>query len=198
MKRACLAMLVFGVLLMTAPGWARADDWEIDPSHTAVQFSVRHMMISTVRGQFDKCAGKISANGSDPSSVKIDVTIDASSVNTRVAMRDHHLISPDFLDIGKYPTITFKSKKVEAAGADKWKVTGDLTLHGVTKEVVLDVSGPTAQITDPMGNKRVGASATTSISRKDFGLVWNKLVEGGGAVVSDEVDIEIDVEAVKS
>jgi polyisoprenoid-binding protein YceI len=192
------ARIALIILIVTAaPLAARADTWQIDPAHTSVEFTVRHMMISNVSGQFDKTSGTITTNGDQPTSAMIDATIDASSVDTRVAKRDGHLKSPDFLDVAKYPTITFKSKKVEAAGPGKWKVTGDLTLHGVTKEVVLDVDGPGTPIKDPMGNLRAGASATTTISRKDFGLTWNKALESGGVIVGDEVKISIDVEAVK-
>ena len=198
MKRGAITILAIGLLLVAAPIVAHATDYTIDPSHTAVTFSVRHLMISNVRGEFEKTAGTISVNGTDPSSVKIDVTIDASSVNTRVDRRDAHLKSPDFLEVAKYPTITFKSTRVEAAGSGKWKVSGNLTLHGVTREVVLDVTGPTPEITDPMGSKRVGASATATISRKDFGLTWNKALDNGGVLVGDEVAIQIDVEAVKT
>jgi polyisoprenoid-binding protein YceI len=185
------------LLVIVAPLAARADTWQIDPAHTNVEFTVRHMMISNVTGQFEKTSGTITTDGNNPTSAVIDATIDATSINTRVAKRDGHLKSPDFLDVAKYPTITFKSKKVEAAGAGKWKVTGDLTLHGVTKEVMLDVDGPAAPIKDPMGNTRAGASATTTISRKDFGLTWNKTMDSGGVIVGDEVKISIDVEAVK-
>ena len=198
MKRGATTGMVLGLLLLATPRLARATEYQIDPSHTAVTFSVRHMMISNVRGEFEKTSGTITANGSDPNSVKIDVAIDAASVNTRVDRRDAHLKSPDFLDVGKYPTITFKSTKVEAAGSGKWKVSGNLTLHGVTKQVVLDVTGPTPEITDPMGNTRVGASATTTISRKDFGLTWNKTLESGGVLIGDDVAIQIDIEAVKA
>src|SRR5208337_2314694 len=138
------------------------------------------MMISNVKGRFNKVSGTISAQGKDPKSVAIAVVIDAASVDTRVAQRDQHLRSPDFLDVAKYPAITFKSKGAAAAGEGKWKINGDLTIHGVTREVVLDVDGPTSAIKDPMGNQRVGASATTRINRKDFGLTWNKLLEAGG------------------
>lgn len=176
---------------------AHADTWQIDPAHTNVEFTVRHMMISNVKGQFQKTNGTITANGTDPASAKIDATIDATSINTRVDKRDAHLKSPAFLDVDKFPTITFKSTKVEAEGPNKWKVTGDLTLHGVTKPVVLEVEGSGDPITDPMGNTRAGASATTKISRKDFGIVWNQPMETGGVLVGDEVAISIDVEAIK-
>ncbi len=183
-------------IIVALPVLAHADTWQIDSSHTNVEFTVRHMMISNVKGQFQKTTGTITANGNDPASAKIDVTIDASSVDTRVERRDAHLKSPDFLDVAKYPTITFKSTKVEADGPNKWKMTGDLTVHGVTKPVVLDVegSGPPIQV---MGNTRAGASATTKIKRSDFGLTWNKALEAGGVLVGDEVAISIDVEAVK-
>jgi polyisoprenoid-binding protein YceI len=183
-------------MLATLPVLAHADTWNIDPAHTNVEFSVRHMMISNVKGQFQKTSGTITTNGSDPASATIDATIDASSVDTRVERRDMHLKSPDFLDVAKYPTITFKSTKVEAAGPNKWKVTGDLTLHGVTKPVVLDVESSGAPV-NVMGNTRAGASATTQIKRSDFGLSWNKALEAGGVMVGDEVAITIDLEAVK-
>lgn len=184
-------------IAIALPVLAHADTWQIDPAHTNVEFSVRHMMISNVKGQFQKTSGTITINGNDPTSAKIDATIDAASINTRVDKRDAHLKSPAFLDVDKYPTITFKSTKVEAAGPGKWKVTGDLTLHGATKPVVLDVEGTGTPITDPMGNTRAGASASTKINRKDFGLTWNQPLETGGVMVGDEVAISIDVEAIK-
>jgi polyisoprenoid-binding protein YceI len=182
---------------LAAPVLAHADTWQIDPMHTSVEFTVRHMMISNVKGTFEKTSGTITVEGSAPTTAKIDATIDASSINTRVERRDADLKSPDFLDVTKYPTITFKSTKVEAAGKGKWKVTGDLTLHGVTKPAVLDVEGTGDPIHDPMGNTRAGASATTKINRKDFGLTYNKTLESGGVMVGDEVSITIDVEAIK-
>jgi len=183
-------------LLVILPVLAHADTWQIDPAHTNVEFTVRHMMISNVKGQFQKTAGTITVNGSGPASAQIDATIDASSVDTRVERRDMHLKSPDFLDVAKYPTITFKSTKVEADGPNKWKVTGDLTLHGVTKPVVLDVESSGAPIS-MMGKTHAGASATTKINRSDFGLTWNKAMEAGGVMVGDEVAISIDVEGIK-
>src|SRR5271166_2687915 len=183
-------------IVVALPPLAHADTWQIDPAHTNVEFTVRHMMISNVKGQFQKTAGTLTVNGNDPASATIDATIDASSIDTRVDRRDAHLKSPDFLDVAKFPTITFKSTKVEADGPNKWKVTGDLTLHGVTKPVVLDVegSGPPIQV---MGQTRAGASATAKIKRSDFGLTWNKALESGGVMVGDEVAISIDVEAIK-
>jgi polyisoprenoid-binding protein YceI len=197
MKNWMSRTLIALALMMTAvPLAASADTWQIDPGHSTVGFTVRHMTISSVRGQFDKFAGTVTAKGNDPASVSIDVTIDTASIDTRSSDRDADLKSANFLDVAKYPTITFKSKKIEAAGPGKWNVVGDLTLHGVTKEVTLAVE-PTAPIKDPWGNTRAGASATTKISRKDFGLSWNKVIEAGGAVVGDEVSVSIDVEAVK-
>ena len=184
-------------MLVALPVLANADTWQIDPMHSNVEFSVQHMMISNVKGQFQKTLGTIAVNGNDPTSAKIDATIDASSIDTRVEKRDMHLKSPAFLDVAKYPTITFKSTKVEAAGPGKWKVTGDLTLHGVTKPVVLEVESSGKPISDPMGNSRAGASATTKIKRSDFGLNWNQVLESGGVMVGDEVAISIDLEAIK-
>jgi polyisoprenoid-binding protein YceI len=184
-------------IALTVPVLACADTWHIDPAHTNVEFTVRHMMISNVKGQFQKTTGTITVDGNDPTSAKIDATIDASSIDTRVERRDADLKSPNFLDVAKYPTITFKSTKVEAAGPGNWKVTGDLTLHGVTKPVVLDVESSGKPIHDPMGNTRAGASATTKIKRTDFGLTYNKVLESGGVMVGDEIAISIDVEAIK-
>jgi polyisoprenoid-binding protein YceI len=196
MQRARLGLII-AIALLALPVLSQASTWQIDPAHTSVQFSARHLMISNVRGEFTKVSGTIASDGDDPGSVKIDAVIDAASIDTRVAMRDGHLRSPEFLDVEKYPTITFKSKKLEPNGKGKWKLTGDLTLHGVTREVVLDVEGPTAIIKDPMGKTRVGASASATISRKDFGLTWNRALEAGGVMVGDEIPIVIDVEAVQ-
>jgi len=184
-------------MIVALPIFAHADNWQIDPMHTSVEFTVRHMMISNIKGVFEKTSGTVTVEGSDPTSAKIDATIDASSIDTRVDRRDADLKSPNFLDVAKYPTMTFKSTKVEAAGEGKWKVTGDLTLHGVTKSVVLDVESSGAPIKDPFGNTRAGASATTKINRKDFGLTYNKTLETGGVMVGDDVAISIDVEAIK-
>ena len=192
--RGSLALAFLG--LVAAAAVASAETWNIDPAHTTVEFSVRHMMISNVKGQFEKLSGTIAANGNDPNSVQISAVIDAASINTRVEKRDAHLKSAAFLNVDKYPTITFKSTKVEPDGSNKWKVTGDLTLHGVSKPVVLEVE-TTAPIKDPSGKTRTGASATTKIDRKDFGVTWNKPMETGGVLVGDEVSIAIEVEAVQ-
>jgi len=193
-----ISKTAFAIAIAIAlPVLAKADTWQIDPMHTNVEFTVRHMMISNVKGQFQKTSGTITVDGTNPGSAKIDATIDASSIDTRVERRDADLKSPNFLDVAKYPTITFKSTKVEADGPGKWKVTGDLTLHGVTKPVVLEVESSGKPIHDPMGNTRAGASATTKINRTDFGLTYNKVLESGGVMVGDEVAISIDVEAIK-
>jgi polyisoprenoid-binding protein YceI len=197
MKNLILRILIVLVLAAGAPLAAGADTWQIDPGHTTVGFTVRHMTISSVRGQFDKVSGTITANGNDPASVAIEATVETASIDTRSADRDADLKSANFLDVAKYPTMTFKSKKIEPAGPGKYNVLGDLTLHGVTREVTLAVEVAGAPIKDPWGNTRAGASATTTISRKDFGLIWNKMIEAGGAVVGDQVSVEIDVEAVK-
>ena len=171
--------------------------WQIDPAHSAAHFSVRHLMISNVRGEFTKLSGSATIDMADPSKSKVDVTIDAASINTREPQRDEHLRSSDFFDVARFPSLTFRSTRVEAHGADEFKVTGELTLHGVTREVVLDVEGPTPAIKDPWGNVRAGVTATAKINRKDFGLVWNAVTEAGCLVVGDEVKITIEAELLQ-
>jgi polyisoprenoid-binding protein YceI len=171
--------------------------WQIDPAHSAAHFSVRHLMISNVRGEFTKLSGSAVLNPADPSKSTVEVIIQAASINTREPQRDEHLRSADFLDVANYPTITFKSKRNEAVELEYFKLTGDLTIRGVTKEVTLDVEGPTPPVKDPWGNVRAGATASTKINRKDFGLVWNALVEGGGVMVGDEVKITIEAELIQ-
>jgi polyisoprenoid-binding protein YceI len=169
---------------------AQTQTWYLDPPHSAAQFSVRHMGISTVRGTFTKVGGVVVDDPSDRSKASVDVTIDANSLDTRVDMRDKDLRSEHYFEVAKYPTITFKSKRVEAAGAGKLKVTGDLTMHGVTKEVVLNVDGPTPPMKDPRGTSHCGVSATATISRADYGMTF------GAPMVGDEVTIQLDVELV--
>jgi polyisoprenoid-binding protein YceI len=190
-------ILAAAVLCLVAPGLLHAAPWEFDPAHTGVHFKVRHLMISSVRGEFEKVSGKILYDEADVTKSTADITIDTGSINTRVAKRDEHLRSPDFLDVAKYPKIAFKSKRIEKGADGTLKMTGDLTIRGVTKEVVLAVEGPTPAIKDPGGDLRVGGQATTKINRKDFGLAWNKVLEAGGVVVGDEVEITIDVEIVR-
>ena len=184
-------------LVFSLPVAVSAGTWELDPAHTGVHFKVRHLMVSHVRGEFEKVSGKIVYDEQDISRSSAEITIDAASISTRVAKRDDHLKSPDFLDVAKYPRIVFRSKKVEKAGAGKLLMTGDLTIRGVTREVVLEIEGPTAGILDLQGNTRVGGSASTKINRRNFGLTWNRTIETGGVVVGDEVEITIDIEIVK-
>lgn len=183
-----------GLSLLALPMLARASMWDIDPAHSGAHFAVRHLMVSTVRGDFGKMSGTVNLNEQDPTKSTIDATIDVSSINTRIAKRDEHLKSPDFFDAAKYPTITFKSKKVESAGEGKFKVTGDLTLRGVTKEVVLNVEGTTKPFKDPMEKMRIGGGATTKLNRKEFGLAYNRALETGGVLIGEEVDVTIDIE----
>ena len=181
----------FIALALSAAAAAQAGAWQIDPNHTSAQFAVKHLAVSTVRGAFMKVSGSAQYDPADPSKDSVDITIDANSVDTRVQMRDNDLRSPNFLDVQKYPTITFKSKQVKTAGDGKLQMVGDLTIHGVTKEVVLDVDGPSAPIKDPWGNQRIGASASTKVNRKDFG------VNGLPAVVGDDINITIDTELIQ-
>jgi polyisoprenoid-binding protein YceI len=169
--------------------------WEIDPAHSNAQFSVRHLMISNVRGEFTGISGRILFDPQKPETLSAEAAIDVSTINTREHDRDNHLKSPDFFHVEEYPTITFKSKRAERSSGGL-KVTGDLTIHGETREVTLEVEGPTPPTKDPWGFTRVGASATTKINRKDFGLTWNQALETGGVLVGDEIKITVDVELV--
>jgi polyisoprenoid-binding protein YceI len=189
-RSACLPI----ALLALAPSMALASTWDIDPSHSNVEFSVRHMMVTTVKGHFKKASGVVEIDDKNIAKSSVEVTIDAASVDTREAKRDGHLMSPDFFDVTKYPTITFKSTKVEKAGNAKLKVTGDLTIRGVTKPVVLTVEGPSAPLKDPFGRTIRGVTATGKINRKDWGITWNKSLDTGGVLVSDEVKLEINAE----
>jgi polyisoprenoid-binding protein YceI len=182
---------------LSLPAAAATSTWQIDPNHSAAQFAVRHLAISTVRGAFTKVSGTIQFDDKDIAKSSVDVTIDAASVDTRVADRDKDLHSDRFFDVEKYPTLSFKSTKVEQTEVGKLKVTGDLTIHGVTKQVVLDVEGPTAAVKDPWGNQRAAANASTKINRQDFGVKWNAKMDNGGWVVGDDVAITIDVEMVR-
>jgi polyisoprenoid-binding protein YceI len=182
---------------LSLPAVAGASTWQVDPNHSSAQFAVRHLGLSTVRGAFTKVTGKADLDDKDVTKSSVEVTIDTNSVDTRVPNRDNDLRSDHFFDVAKYPTITFKSKKVEQVAPGKLKITGDLTIHGTTKEVVLDVDGPTAPVKDPWGNQRIAASATTKINRQDYGVKWNATMDNGGVVVGDDVDITIDVELVQ-
>ena len=189
MKTPLLALLTS--LALTGAAQAETATWKIDPAHSAAQFAVRHMSISTVRGAFTKLAGTVQYDPADVSKTMLDVTIDVDSVDTRVEARDKDLRSEKYFDAQKFPSITFKSKHTEQAGAGKLKIAGDLSIHGVTKEVVLDVEGPTEAMKDAKGSMHMGASATTSLKRSDYGMT------NGQPLVGDEISITLDVELVK-
>ena len=171
--------------------------YQIDSQHTGVHFKVRHMMISNVKGEFSRLTGSVQFDPSNLAASQVEASIDSASVNTREPQRDSHLKSHDFLDVGRYPKITFASTKIVSTGVDSYSITGDLTIRDVTRQVILQVDSVTPEIKDPNGLYRLGASASTRIERKDFGLTWNAVLESGGFVVGDEVDITIDVELVR-
>ncbi len=168
--------------------------WQVDANHTSAQFSVKHMMVSTVRGTLGKVTGSINYDGTSAESIKADIAIDVNGINTGTENRDKDLRSENFFDVAKHPNITFKSKRVEPAGQGRFRLIGDLTMHGVTKEVALDVDGPSPILKQPNGSQKVGASATTRLNRRDFGLQYNKMIESA-PVVADEIQVQIDIEA---
>jgi len=172
--------------------------YQIDPAHSSAQFTVRHMMITNVRGGFQKVTGTVVYDPQNPAASSVNAEIDAASINTNEAQRDAHLRSADFLHAEKFPTITFRSTGIESADEGEIKLTGDLTIHGVTKPVVLKVEGPSPEGKDPWGNTRTGATATTKIKRSDFGLTWNTALETGGFLVGDELKIELDLSLIKA
>jgi len=172
--------------------------YQIDAAHSTAHFVARHMMITNVRGAFSNIQGTVVYDPANLASSRIDVSIDAAKIRTGVEERDAHLKSADFFDVEKFPTISFQSKRIERSGGDELKVAGDLTIHGVTREVILKVEGPTQEEKDPWGNLRIGASATAKIKRSDFGLTWNAALETGGVLVGDEVKIELEVSLIKS
>jgi polyisoprenoid-binding protein YceI len=167
--------------------------WQIDTAHSSANFSIKHMMIAKVHGGFEKLSGTLQLDSADITKSSLQASIEAASINTREAQRDAHLKSADFFDAEKYPTLDFKSTKVEKDG-DDLKVTGQLTIHGVSKEVVFQVEGPTEEVKDPYGNIKIGISATAKIKRKDFGLGWNAALEAGGVLVGDDVALSLDVQ----
>jgi polyisoprenoid-binding protein YceI len=186
------------VAVLAAPSLALGSTWEIDTAHASANFSIRHLMVSNVKGTFGKVTGTINLDDKDITKSTVEATIDVNTLSTANEQRDAHLKSPDFFDVAKFPTMTFKSKKVEKAGEGKLKVTGDLTIHGVTKPVTLDVVGPAKEAKNPFsGAMHSGVSATTKFNRKDFGLTWNKAVESGGVMVGEEVDVSLDLELIK-
>lgn len=184
-------------LALAAAAGLQAATYEIDAAHSSANFKVRHMMVANVNGTFSKVSGNVVFDPKNLAASKVEATIDVNSVNTQQEKRDAHLKSPDFFDVAKYPAMTFKSKKFASAGAGKYKVTGDLTIHGVTKEVVLELTDVTPETKGMGGETRIGGTASTKINRKEFGLTWSKTLDGGGAVVGDEVTINIEMELVK-
>lgn len=188
---------LIALLALLLPLSATASTWTLDPDHSTVQFKVRHLMISNVKGVFEKVSGTLNLDEQDITKSKIDVTIDTASVDTNIKKRDDHLRSADFFDAAKFPTITFASTKVEKVGTDKLKVFGNLTIKGTTRLVILEVEGLTPEIKDPWGKGRRGASATTNINRKDFGVNWSATMDNGGMVVAEDVAILLEVEFIK-
>jgi polyisoprenoid-binding protein YceI len=182
---------------VTAPE-AITTTWNVDPVHSHAQFKVKHMMISNVKGEFTKVTGKLELDSSDITKSKLEASVDATTINTREPQRDGHLKSADFLDVEKFPVLTFASTRVSKTGVDQLSVEGDLSIHGVTRKVAFQVEGPSVPMKDPWGNTRIGLSATTRINRKDFGLIWNSALETGGIMVGEEVTITLDVEFVKT
>ena len=188
--------LLLGLVLLS-PFSARAATWDIDAGHSEVSFSVRHLMISNVKGSFDKFTGTVVSDDKDITKSTINVDIDTASVDTRDAKRDEHLKSADFFDAAKNPKISFKSTKLEKDAKGAITLTGDLTMHGITKPVTLAVEGPAPEIKDPWGNTKTGLHASGKLNRKDFGLTWNKALETGGVAVGEEITLNIDVELTK-
>jgi polyisoprenoid-binding protein YceI len=172
------------------------ENWQVDAAHSAVNLTVRHMVISKVRGRFTRWNAKLALDTSDLARSSVEVEIEAASIDTGVADRDAHLRSPDFLDAQRYPTLHYRSRRVEAVSKERLRVVGELTIRDVTREVVLDVEYG-GQGKDPWGNQRVGFTATTSLHRKDFGLTWNQALETGGVLVADRVDVEIELQAIR-
>lgn len=189
---------IVAVAALAVPSLALGSTWEIDAGHSTANFTVKHMMVTNVKGEFSNVTGTVVFDEKDLSKSSVNATIDASTIDTRNEKRDGHLKSPDFFDVAKFPTITFKSKKVEKAGDGKYKVTGDLTMHGVTKETVLDVEASFKESKHPFtGAAITGLSASTKVNRKDFGLNWNKALESGGVLVGDDVNVGIELELAK-
>lgn len=172
--------------------------WNLDPAHSRAEFKVKHMMISNVKGSFKGLSGTLIEDPADPTRSEVQATIDISTIDTGDAQRDAHLKSADFFHHEQHPTMSFKSTRVEKKGDGDYSVTGDLTLHGVTKQVTFAVEGPSAPVKDPWGNLRIGLSATTKINRKDFGLNWNAALETGGILVGEDVQITIDAQFIRA
>jgi polyisoprenoid-binding protein YceI len=183
-------------LFVAGASTVQAQTWTIEQAHSAAHFAVRHMMVTTVRGDMGKITGSVTFDPKQPAAGSIEASIDVTGIDTREPGRDTHLKSADFFDVASFPTMTFKSKKIDADAGGGYRVAGDLTIRGVTKEVVLDVEPLRPAIKDQRGATRTGTAATTKINRQDFGVKWSRMLDGGGLVVSDEVSITIDVELV--
>ncbi len=193
-----LALAIAANTLVALPAFGSPTTWEIDPSHSSATFAVKHMMVSTVRGEFGKLAGTLTMEGTDAKTAVVEASVDATTINTRDAKRDGHLKSPDFFDVAKFPALTFKSKKVEIVAGGAMKLTGDLSIHGITKSVTFDVQPLSKEMKTPFGSTVASTTATAKINRKDFGLVWNKPLEAaGGMLVGDDVTINLDLELSK-
>ena len=192
-----IVKVIATIVMLALPTIAMGSPWSIDADHSSVGFKIRHIMISNVKGNFGKFSGTVDIDDQDLAKTTADVTIDVSSINTGVTKRDEHLKSADFFDVAKYPTMTFVSRKAKKEDNDKLKLYGQLTMHGVTKEVVLDVQELTQPIKDQRGNIKRGATASGKLNRKDFGLAWNAALESGGVMVGDEVNIDLEIELVK-
>ena len=177
---------------------AQAIKYKIDPLHSSAQFSVKHLMISTVRGQFGGVKGDVVYDPRNPTAATVEATIDCSTVYTGDPKRDADLKTAEFFDVKKYPVMKFKSKHVEVAGAGKLKITGDLTINAVTREVILDLEGPTPPVRDAQGRDKIGVSGVAKISRKEFGITYNPILETGGVTVGDEVSIILEIELIKN
>jgi polyisoprenoid-binding protein YceI len=195
-------MKIFNAIILTAaffllPSMATASTWRIDPEHTSIQFTVRHMMVSNVKGVFHKFNGQFEIDDKEITNTRASAVINVASIDTGIEKRDEDLRSANFFDVSKYPSMTFVSKRIVRIGANSFKMTGDLTIHGITREVILDMEGLETVVKDPWGNIRRGATLTGMINRKDFGLTYNKLLETGGLVVGDEVKINIEVELIR-
>ena len=190
-------IMIVVAMILAIPFAAVASTWNIDPDHSNLGFKIKHLMVPNVKGNFEKYSGVVEIDDKDITKSKIEITIDTSSINTNVKKRDDHLRSADFFDVTKYPTITFVSKKVTRLDENRLKVVGDLTIRGVTREITVDVDGPSPEVKDPGGNIRRGATGTLKINRKDFGMMWHKTLDNGGLVVGDDVKISVEVELVR-
>jgi len=185
-------------LALVWPALAQEAKWRIDPLHSGAHFSVRHMMISTVRGEFGGVNGAVTYDPKNPTKATIEATIDCSTINTGTPKRDEELKGNEFFDVKRYPTMKFISKRVEKAGEGKLKVTGDLTINATTRQVILNVEGPTGPVRDSRGREKIGASAAGRVNRKDFGIIWNELMDSGGFALADEVAITLDIELIRN